>query len=87
MELQWTDTDPATGTKRFVRATRFARQWRFDVRARRRTDWAPAPAVTKTMWEDLLDGLERRLPRREVTEADVAAVRKQVDDYRDPPTA
>jgi hypothetical protein len=38
------------------------------------------------MWEDLLDALERRLPRREVTEAEVAAVRKQVDDYREPPT-
>ena len=87
MELQWTDTDPATGAKRFVRATRFARQWRFDVRPRRRTDWGPAPLVTKTMWEDLLDALERRLPRREVTEAEVAAVRKQVDDYSDPPTA
>jgi hypothetical protein len=87
MELQWTDTDPATGDKRFVRATRFGRLWRFAVRARRRTDWAAAPLVSRTMWEDLLDALERRLPRREVTEAEVAAVRKQVDDYREPPTA
>ena len=57
MEINWTDTDPATGAKRFVRATKFARKWRFDVRTRRREDWAPAPTVTRAMWEELLDAI------------------------------
>ena len=56
------------------------------MRPKRREDWAPAPVVTKSMWEELLDGLERRYPRREgVTEADVAAVRKCIAGYREPP--
>ena len=86
MEIQWTDADPETGEKRFVRATKFARSWRFDVRFRRRENWEPAPTVTKDMWEELLDGLERRYQRREgVSEADLAAVRKAVVEYREPP--
>jgi hypothetical protein len=87
MEIQWTDTDPETGVRRFVRATKFARQWRFDVRAKRREDWALAPTVTRTMWEELLDSLERRYQRREVSDAELAVVRKAVEDWREPPTA
>lgn len=77
MDIEWTDTDPATGDKRFVCAEKFARKWRFLVRFRRRTDWQPAPATTREMWETLLDALERRYRRREgVTDEDLAAVRK-----------
>ena len=85
MHVQWTDADPATGEKRFVRATRFARAWRFAVRAKRREDWAPAQVVTKAMWEELLDALERRYPRREATDEELAEVRKAVREYREPP--
>jgi hypothetical protein len=85
MEIQWTDRDPATGARRIVRAKRFAREWRFEVRPKRREDWAAAPAVTKGMWEELLDALERRLPRRDASEADVADVRKQLAEWREPP--
>jgi hypothetical protein len=85
MEIEWTDTDPATGARRFVRAERFARVWTFRVRARRRTDWEPPPAVTREMWETLLDALERRLPRREVSEQDIADVKKVLARFRDPP--
>jgi len=77
LEIQWTDTDPATGGARFVRAERFAGRWRFKTRHRRREDWTLDVPATKAMWVDLLDGLERRLPRREgVSEADVTAVKK-----------
>ena len=86
MEINWTDTDPTTGAKRFVKATKFARKWEFIVRPKRREDWAPAPFVTKAMWEELLDGLERRYPRREgVTEQDVAAVKKLIAEWREAP--
>jgi hypothetical protein len=84
-DIQWTDTDPATGGRRFVAAEKFGRQWRFKVRARRREDWAPAAVVTRGMWEMLLDALERRAQRREATEEDVEAVRKIVAEWKDPP--
>lgn len=78
-DVQWTDTDPATGERRFVAAEKFARLWRFKVRFKRRTDWTPARRVTRDMWETLLEALERRYQRREgVTEADLAEVRKIV---------
>ena len=76
VEVQWTDTDPATGEKRFVSVDRFAGVWRFRVRARRREDWRAPTVVSRDMWETLLDGLQRRYQRREgVTDADLAAVR------------
>lgn len=77
MEIEWTDTDPETGQKRFVRASKFAREWRFMVRFKRRTNWVPAPVVTRDMWETLLDALERRYRRREgVSEEDIDRVQK-----------
>ena len=79
VEVQWDEIDPATGEKRFVCVDRFAHVWRFRTRGRRRENWrdvGPTPA----MWAELLDALERRLPRREgVTEADVIVVRRIVD--------
>jgi hypothetical protein len=77
IEIKWTDTDPATGDRRFVRAERFAREWRFTYRAERRGVWAPGPPPTRGMWEHVLDALERRYRRREgVTEADIADVKR-----------
>lgn len=87
VEIQWTDADPATGDKRFVRVARFAGNWVFEVRFRRREDWIAPPAVTRDMWETLLDALERRYQRREgVTDADLAAVRKRIAAIKPPPT-
>lgn len=79
MSIEWTDTDPATGEKRYVTVEKFARKWRFMVRFRRRTDWQPVEAPTRDMWEVLLDALERRYRRREgVSDEDLAHVRKQL---------
>jgi hypothetical protein len=76
LEIEWTDIDPTTGEKRFVCATKFARQWQFKIRFKRRTNWEPAAHITRDMWETLLDGLERRYWRREgVSEEDVRNVR------------
>jgi hypothetical protein len=84
--IEWTDTDPVTGAKRFVQADKFARRWRFRVRFRRRTDWANPPRVTRDMWETLLDALERRYPRREgVTDDDLKQVRAILTDWKAPP--
>jgi hypothetical protein len=77
IEIKWTDTDPATGERRFVRAERFARNWRFTYRSQRRGVWVPGPPTTRAMWEHVLDALERRYRRREgVTEADLAQVKR-----------
>ncbi len=86
MEIEWTDTDPGTGERRFVLAEKFARVWTFKVRFRRRTNWERVPEVTREMWETLLDALERRYRRREgVSDEDLAAVRKVIAGLRPPP--
>jgi hypothetical protein len=86
MEIEWTDTDLETGAKRFVCAEKFAREWRFRIRFKRRTNWEPAPAVTREMWEILLDALERRYRRREgVSEDDLARVRNVLEGMQPDP--
>ena len=86
MEIEWTDIDPDTGERRFVRAEKFARAWTFKVRFRRRTNWEPPPGVTRDMWETLLDALERRYRRREgVSDEDIADVRKVLARLKPPP--
>jgi hypothetical protein len=79
MSIEWTDSDPNTGEKRYVTVEKFARKWRFMVRFRRRTDWQPVESPSRDMWEVLLDALERRYRRREgVSDEDLAHVRKQI---------
>jgi hypothetical protein len=86
MDVEWTDTDPDTGERRFVCAEKFARKWRFKARFKRRTNWDRTVAVTRDMWETLLDALERRYRRREgVTDEDLKAVRKELAGLKDPP--
>jgi hypothetical protein len=86
LEIEWTDIDSATGERRFVLATKFARQWHFKIRFKRRTNWQPAPFVTRPMWETLLDALERRYWRREgVSDEDIASVRKVMARLPPPP--
>jgi len=79
VDIQWTDTDPMTGEKRFVSVERFAGVWTFHVRAKRREEWGSPAVVTRDMWETLLDAIERRYQRREgVTDVDLAYVRKEL---------
>ena len=77
MEIKWTDTNPLTGERRFVRAERFARGWRFTYRSERRGVWEPGPPPKRAMWEHVLDALERRYRRRAgVSAADVVEVQR-----------
>jgi hypothetical protein len=86
MEIEWVDADPASGEKRFVRARKFAREWTFQTRFKRRTNWEPATVVSREMWETLLDALERRYRRREgVSEDDLGRVRAVLADFRPEP--
>lgn len=88
MEIEWTDTAPDTGERRYVSARKFARVWEFRVRFKRRTAWERPAEVTRDMWDTLLDALERRYRRREgVSDEDLDAVRKIIALLRPPPTA
>lgn len=86
MDIQWTDEDPDTGDKRFVSAERFAREWKFFIRFRRRENWQPIQP-TKLMWEELLDGMERRLSRREgIEEFEIKDVKKILANWKEAPS-
>jgi len=79
MSIDWTDTDPASGERRFVSVEKFARKWRFKIRFRRRTEWQAVEVPTREMWEDLLEALERRYHRREgITDDDLKFVKQKI---------
>lgn len=87
VEVQWTDTDPETGERRFVAAERFARKWRFKVRFKRRENWSWVENVSRDMWEILLESLERRYHRREgVDESDLKQIRQILREHGDSPS-
>ncbi len=76
MEIKWHDLDPDSGDKRYISASRFAMVWSFKFKFTKRGDWTKGLIPTRTMWLHILDGLKRRLQRREgVDEKDI----KQVD--------
>jgi hypothetical protein len=77
VEIKWTDTDPATGKRRFLCVERFAGQWWFKWKLQRRGEWTRGLKPTKEMWEHVLDALQRRYRRREgVTDEDVEQVER-----------
>jgi len=85
LEIKWTDLDPESGERRFLRAEKFAGQWHFSYRNRRRDVRWRSLEATRPMWEHVLDSLRRRLQRREgVDEADVRQVEAVLRDVRLP---
>jgi hypothetical protein len=86
IEIQWTDEDPETGQRRYLRAEKFAREWSFQLKLLRRGEWAPIKA-TRAMWEHVLDSLKRRYRRREgVSDEDITQVDRVLRDWREPPS-
>jgi hypothetical protein len=85
IEIQWTDTDPATGQRRFLRAEKFAREWHFTWKSQRRGEWTKGLQPTREMWLHILDSLRRRYRRREgVSDEDVAQVERVLRDWPEP---
>jgi hypothetical protein len=84
IEIKWTDTDPEQGGRRFLRAEKYAGQWRFSYRLRRRdVRWLPLEP-TRLMWEHVLDSLKRRYRRREgVSDEDVEQVERLLRSWRE----
>lgn len=75
MQIKWTDTDPATGQRRFLCADRFAGVWEFKWKLQRRGDWTTGLTPTPAMWDHVLDSLRRRYRRREgVSDEDIEQV-------------
>jgi hypothetical protein len=85
VEIKWTDTDPDTGGRRYLRAAKFAGEWHFSYRRQRRdVRWLRLPP-TRAMWEHVLDSLKRRYRRREgVSDEDVAQVERLLKNWREP---
>jgi hypothetical protein len=83
MEIKWTDEDPASGARRFIKADRFAGFWTFRYRLTRRGEWTRLHPPTAAMWEEVLDALARRYQRREgVSDEDLAQVRRILAECR-----
>ena len=81
IEIQWTDADPETGQRCFLRAERFAKVWEFQFKLQRRGEWTSGLSPTRAMWEHVLDSLKRRYRRREgVEDADIEQVEKILAD-------
>ena len=79
MDIKWTDADPETGEKRFLKAERFGGFWKFQYREARRGVWTRLFPPTIEMWEIVLDALERRYRRREgVSDEDLDQVKRIV---------
>jgi 23S rRNA pseudouridine1911/1915/1917 synthase len=86
IEIKWTDSDPETGQRRFLCATKFAGEWSFKWKLQRRGEWTRGLVPTRAMWEHVLDSLQRRYRRREgVDDDDVEQVERLLRDWKGPP--
>jgi hypothetical protein len=85
IEIKWTDTDPATGERRFLGAEKFAGEWKFRWKLQRRGPWTRGLQPTRAMWEHVLDSLRRRYRRREgVDDTDVDQVERILAAWPEP---
>ena len=86
-EIKWTDTDPRTGERRYLRAPSSPAS---GASPTARSDGMCAVRdlkPTREMWEIVLDSLKRRYRRREgVSEEDVAQVERVLREWPEPPS-
>lgn len=86
IEIKWSDDDPETGERRYLRAEKFAGEWRFGYRRQRRDVRWLTLEPTRSMWEYVLDSLRRRCQRGDgVEDGDVKQVERLLRDWREPP--
>ncbi|HXG08520.1 MAG TPA: hypothetical protein VNK04_01905 [Gemmataceae bacterium] len=84
IEIKWTDSDPVTGSRRFLRAQKYAGKWTFSFRMQRRDVRWLRLEPTRAMWEHVLDSLKRRYRRREgVSDEDIEQVERLLKDWRE----
>ncbi len=88
VDIQWTDSCPETGKKRFVTVERFAKVWYFKMRYARRENWMPVAEPDAAMLETLLEVLDRREQRGEgVMEVDLKNLRHRLSLCKPKPLA
>ena len=86
IQIKWTDEEPETGKRRFLRADKFAGEWSFKWKLQRRGDWTKGLVPTRAMWEHVLDSLQRRYQRREgVSDEDITQVERVLKNWKEPP--
>lgn len=78
-EISWRRPN-ADGDKVEVYARRFGGDWKFYQRPGRHDDWQPIPHPSLDEWLTLLDAVERRVPRRLYTPAEVNRIRQTIRD-------
>jgi len=76
-EIGWRRTDDA-GERLQVYARRVGGEWRFFERHRRYDQWRPSPTPPLEDWLQLLNAIERRMPRRRSPPAEVARIRQRI---------
>jgi hypothetical protein len=83
IEIQWNDTDPESGSRRYLMVEKFAGKWWFKTKPQRRSEWVKKENPTLEMWEHVLESLHRRYRRREgVSDEDLKQVTKIVAELR-----
>lgn len=70
IQIQWHDRDPDTGARRYWRAERFAKQWKFQRKLERRGAWEGEVKPTRETWERVLENMQRRYRRRQGVDDD-----------------
>lgn len=63
-----------------VTARHVGKQWRFAARTKRFEQWVPMDEPPLEDWRELLDALERRVPRRLTKPVEVERVRQMIRD-------
>ena len=76
-EIGWRRVDEQ-GEHWQVYAHRVGGTWRFFERHRRYEDWRPVPNPPLADWLQLLESVERRMPRRRMPMAEVERIRQRI---------
>ena len=76
-EIGWRRVDEQ-GERCQVYAHHVGSEWRFFERHRRYDPWRPLPDPPLEDWLQLLDALERRMPRRRTPPAEVVRIRRRI---------
>lgn len=76
-EISWRRHEE-DGVKWEVYARRFGGEWRFFQREKRHHLWQEIPSPSLEDWFTLLDGVERRVPRRLFHPDDVQRIRRMI---------
>jgi hypothetical protein len=76
-EIAW-KRKTAAGERRQVYAERVGDRWQFYIREERFEQWQPMPNPPLEDWQELLDGVERRVARRLLRPEEAERIRRTI---------